>query len=72
MNHEKEGFIRSNGSAVMSLYDDAKIIVRVGSAYSKEFEEVHQGSALSPLLFAIVVNFITEKQEEVWLMNCCM
>ena len=37
--------------------------VRVGSAYSEEFEVkvgVHQGSVLSPLLFAIVVNVITE------------
>ena len=45
--------------AVMSLYDGAKTRVRVGSAYSKEFEVkvgVHQGSVLSPLLFATVVN----------------
>ena len=44
--------------AVMSLYDSAKKRVRVGSAYSKEFKVtvgVHQGSVLSPLLFAIVV-----------------
>ena len=48
---------------VMSLYDGAKTRVRVGSAYSKEFEiklVVHQGSVLSPLLFAIVVDVITE------------
>ena len=35
----------------------------VGSAYSEEFEvkvNVHQGSVLSPLLFAIVVDVITE------------
>ena len=47
----------------MSLYDGAKTRVRVGSAYSEEFEVnvgVHQGSVLSPLLFAIVVNVITE------------
>ena len=37
--------------------------MRVGSAYSEEFEVkvgVHQGSVLSPLLFAIVVDTITE------------
>ena len=48
--------------AVMSLYDDAKTRVRVGSAYSEEFEAkigVHQGSVLSPLLFAKVVDVIT-------------
>ena len=49
--------------AVMSLYDGAKTIVRVESAYLEEFEVkvgVHQGFVLSPLLFAIVVDVITE------------
>ena len=48
--------------AVMSLYDGAKTRVVMGSGYSKEFEikVVHQGSVLSPLLFAIVVDIITE------------
>ena len=47
----------------MRLYDGAKTRVRVGSAYSEEFEikaGVHQGSVLSPLLFAIGVDVITE------------
>ena len=47
----------------MSLYDGAKTRVRVGSAYSEEFDVkvgVHQGSVLSLLLFAIVVDVITE------------
>ena len=47
----------------MSLYDSAKTRVRVGSAYSEELEVkvgVHQGSVLSPSLFAIVVDVITE------------
>ena len=49
--------------AVMSLYNDAKTRVMVGSAYSEEFEVkvgVHQGSVLSPLLFTIVVDVIAE------------
>ena len=49
--------------AVMSLYDGAKTRVRVESAYSEEFKVkvgVHQGSVLSPPLFAIVVDAITE------------
>ena len=47
----------------MSLYDGAETRVRVGSAYSIEFEVkvgVHQASVLSPLLFALVVNVTTE------------
>ena len=58
--------------AVMSLYEGAKTRVRVGSAYSEEFEVkvgVHQGSVLSPLLFAIVVDVITENARRMWLMN---
>ena len=49
--------------AVMSLYDVAKTRVRVGAAYLEEFEVkvgVYQGSVLLPLLFAIVVDVITE------------
>ena len=49
---------------VMTLHDGAKTRVRVGSAYAEEFEVkvgVHQGSVLSPLLFAIVVHVITKK-----------
>ena len=47
----------------MSLYDGAKTRVRVGSAYSEKFEVkvgIHRGSVMSPLLFAIVVDIITE------------
>ena len=49
--------------AVMSLYDGAKTRVRVRFAYSEEFEVkvgVHQGSVLSPQLFATVVDVITQ------------
>ena len=48
---------------VMSLYDGAKTRVRVESACSEKFEVkvgVHQGAVLSPLLFAIVVDVVTE------------
>ena len=49
--------------AVMSLYGGAKTRVRVGSAYSKEFEVkvgVHEGSVLSQLLLTVVVDAITK------------
>ena len=61
--------------AVMSLCDGAKTRMRVGSAFSKEFEVkvgVDQGSVLSPLSFAIVVDVITENAREGVVMNYCM
>ena len=53
MGHLKEGFTRNDG---------AKTRLRVGSAYSEEFvvDGVYQGSVLSPLVFEIVVDVITE------------
>ena len=49
--------------AVMKLYEDAKTRVRVGLGLSEEFDVgvgVHQGSALSPLLFALVMDVLSE------------
>ena len=49
--------------AVMSLYKSPKTRVKVGIELSEEFEVkvgVHQGSMLSPLVFAIVVDVVTE------------
>ena len=59
----KKGLSEVIVRAVMSRYDGAKRRVRVVSVYSEEFEVkvcVHQESVLSPLLLAIVVDFITE------------
>ena len=45
--------------SVMSLHEGAKIRVIVDSELSEEFDVelwVHQGSVLSPFLFAIVVD----------------
>ena len=53
----KKGLSEVVVRAVMSLHSVAKTRVRVGFVYSEEFEVkvgVHQGSVLSPLLFAIV------------------
>ena len=53
--------------AVMSLYDDSTIKVRVGSGTSEEFGirvGVHQGSVLSPLIFSTVVDVVTEHARE--------
>ena len=47
----------------MSLYDGSKTKVRVGYAYLEEFQikvDVYQGSVMSPLFFAILLDVITE------------
>ena len=49
--------------SVMSLYERTKTRVRVDSELSDEFEVkvgMHQGSVLSPFLFALVVDIVTE------------
>ena len=56
--------------AVMSLYEGAETIVRVGSILSEEFSvkvDVHQGSVLSSLLFAMVINEITKNARKGWM-----
>ena len=62
----KKGLSEVIVRAVMGLYNGVKTRVRVGSSYSEEFEVkvgVHQASVLSPLLFAIVVDVISENEE---------
>ena len=59
----KKGIQEVMVRAVMSLYEGAKTRVRVGLELSEEFEVkvgVHQGSMLSPLVFAILVNVVTK------------
>ena len=59
----KKGLSEAIVRTVMSLDDGAKTRVRMGSAYSEEFEVkvgLHQGSVLSPLLFVVVMDVITE------------
>ena len=53
--------------AVMSLYEGSRKKVRVGSGLSGEFGVrvgVYQGSVISPLIFAIVVDAVQNKQEK--------
>ena len=51
----------------MSLYKGARTKVKVGTQLSDEFEVnvgVHQGSVISPLLFAIVIDVVTNEIKE--------
>ena len=53
--------------AVMSLYEGSRTKVGVGSETSEEFGvrvDVHQGSVPSLLIFAIVVDVVTEHARE--------
>ena len=59
----KKGLAEVLVQAVMSLYEGSRTKVRVGSGTSNEFGVrvgVHQGSVLSRLIFAIVVDVVTE------------
>ena len=63
----KRGIPEALVRAVMSLYEGAKTRVRVGSELSEEFAVkvgVHQGSVLSPLIFAIVIDVVTESARQ--------
>ena len=58
-----EGCPRIFGKRVMSLYKGCKTAVSVDGELSSSFSVkvgVHQGSALSPLLFIVVMDVLTE------------
>ena len=59
----KKGISEVVVRSVKSLYKGAKTRVRVDSVLSEEFEVkvgMHQGSVLSPFLFVVVVDVVTE------------
>ena len=63
----KKGLAEVLVQAMMSLYEGSRTKVRVGSGTSDKFGvrvNVHQGSVLSPLIFAIVVDVVTEHARE--------
>ena len=62
-------------SAVMSMYTGAKTVVRTVCGNSKCFEVkvgMHQGSALSPLLFLVVMEALSRDSELPYHGSCCM
>ena len=67
MGNEKEKFTRSNCKSGDEPLSGGKTKVPVGYESCEEFlvqVGVHQGSVLSPLLFAIVVDVISENARE--------
>jgi len=62
-------------SAVMSMYTGAKTVVRIFCGNSSGFEVkvgMHQGLALSPLLFVIVMEAIRREFRMPYHGSCCM
>ena len=60
--------------AVMSLYEGSKMKVKVGSEFLEKFYvavAVHQESALSLLLFAIVMDVVTENTRKSLMKSFC-
>ena len=63
----KKGISEALVRVVMWLYKGVRTKVKVGTHLSEEFDVnagVHQGSALSPLLSAIVIGVVTSKIKE--------
>ena len=63
----KKGISEALVTAVISLCKGARTKVKVGTHFAEEFElnfTAHQGSVLSPLLFAIVVDVVMNKIKE--------
>ena len=66
----KKGLPETLVKAVMSLYEGAETKLRVGSGLSVKFSVkvgVHQESVLSPLLFAMVIDEVTENARKDWM-----
>ena len=67
MGNKEEGISEVLVRSVMSLYEGAKPRVRVDSELSGMFYVkvgMHQASVLSPFLFAVVVDVVTEFARE--------
>ena len=66
----KKGLPEILVKAVMSPYEGAERKVRVGLGLSEEFSVkvgVHQGSVLSPMLFVMVIDEVTENARKGWM-----
>ena len=74
MSIKKEGLAEVLVQAVVSLKEGLRMKIIVGSGTSENFKlrvGVHQGSMLSPLIFAVVVDVVTEQAREGLLNEIC-
>ena len=63
----RKDITEASSTAVMSLCKGARTKVKVGTHLSEEFElnvGIHQASVLSPMLFAIVDDVVTDETKE--------
>ena len=59
----------------MVLYTEVCTVVRTDAGQSDSFEVkvgLHQGSVLSPLLFAAVMDVVSSEARSDLLLSCCM
>ena len=74
MGNEKERYSRSIGCSSDEPVERCKDKVIIGTHLSEEFEVVvgvQQGSVLSPLLFAIVIDAVTNEINRACDYKCC-
>ncbi|KAK3506867.1 hypothetical protein QTP70_030604 [Hemibagrus guttatus] len=69
----KSGVAETYVRVVQDMYERSRTVVRCAVGQTEEFKvevELHQGSALSPFLFAIVMDQLSEevRQESPWMM----
>ena len=69
----KAGVTEKYVRAVQDMYDGCRTVVRCAVGMTEDFKVevgLHQGSALSPFLFAIVMDQVTDEvgQESPWIM----
>ena len=57
--------------AVMAMYEGVQTVEGHSKAFNAKVR-LHQGSVLSPLLFVIVMEMISESYKQVCLWNYCM
>ena len=72
---KKRGIPEALVRTVMSLYEGAKTRITDGLDLSEEFEVkvgAHQGSVLSLLVFAIIVDMVKESKRNGLMRRCCM
>ena len=65
----KSGVAEKYVRMVQDMYESCKMVVKCAVGVKEEFYVevgLHQGSALSPFLFAMVMDKLTDLQESTW------